>query len=175
VEGNDLAVAARTRDLLNATIVRSRQMVYEARHNLSAISTRCVFPIIVEHCDWRSARHTTNSLSRTAAFVLANLISHDSTTLAAGCKRKEFAGLESAPSRLHSGVDQRRLKARFRDSAQAMYNDPEYHPLKALRQRVCKTDAVLAEGSSTFLAKPKATAASSRIVRRYCEASQESL
>ncbi len=39
---------------------------------------------------------------------------------------------------------------RFLDmaSAQAMYNDPEYQPLKALRQRECKTDAVFAEGWS---------------------------
>jgi hypothetical protein len=91
VEGNDVAVAARTRDLFNATIVRSRQMVYEARHNLAAVRARGVFAIVVEYGDWRSACHTTNTLSRTAAFVLADIISHDFTTLAAESKRKEFA------------------------------------------------------------------------------------
>ena len=90
MEGNDLAVAVQTHDLLDAMIARAGRIVYEARHNLSAIPARGVFAIVVEHCDCRSARHATNSLSRTAAFVLANLISHDSTTLAAGCERKEF-------------------------------------------------------------------------------------
>ena len=38
---------------------------------------------------------------------------------------------------------------RFPDitSTQALFNDPEYQPLKALRQRVCKTDIVVVEGS----------------------------
>ena len=31
-------------------------------------------------------------------------------------------------------------------AAQAFYDDPAYEPLKALRQRVAKTDAVLVEG-----------------------------
>jgi uncharacterized protein (DUF1330 family) len=37
---------------------------------------------------------------------------------------------------------------RFPDiaSAQALYNDPEYQPLKALRQRVSKMDIVAIEG-----------------------------
>ena len=38
---------------------------------------------------------------------------------------------------------------RFPDigSAQALNDDPEYQPLKALRQRVCKTDIVVVEGA----------------------------
>lgn len=32
------------------------------------------------------------------------------------------------------------------ESAQALYDDPEYQPLKALRQRVTKTDFVVIEG-----------------------------
>jgi len=38
---------------------------------------------------------------------------------------------------------------RFPDitSAQGLYDDPEYQPLKALRQRVSKTDMVVVEGS----------------------------
>jgi uncharacterized protein (DUF1330 family) len=38
---------------------------------------------------------------------------------------------------------------RFPDitAAQTLYNDPEYQPLKALRQRASKTDIVLVEGS----------------------------
>jgi uncharacterized protein (DUF1330 family) len=32
------------------------------------------------------------------------------------------------------------------ESAQALYADPEYEPLKALRQRVTKTDFVVIEG-----------------------------
>jgi uncharacterized protein (DUF1330 family) len=38
---------------------------------------------------------------------------------------------------------------RFPDitSAQALFNDPEYQPLKALRQRVSKSDIVVVEGS----------------------------
>ncbi len=32
-------------------------------------------------------------------------------------------------------------------SAQALYNDPEYQPLKALRQRVARMDIVAVEGS----------------------------
>jgi len=38
---------------------------------------------------------------------------------------------------------------RFPDiaSAQSLYNDPEYQPLKALRQRASKTDIVAVEGS----------------------------
>jgi len=37
---------------------------------------------------------------------------------------------------------------RFPDitSAQGLFDDPEYQPLKALRQRVSKTDLVLVEG-----------------------------
>ena len=37
---------------------------------------------------------------------------------------------------------------RFPDitSAQSLYNDPEYQPLKALRQRASKTDIVVVEG-----------------------------
>ena len=31
-------------------------------------------------------------------------------------------------------------------AGQAFYDDPEYQPMKALRQRVAKTDAVLVEG-----------------------------
>ena len=51
VEGYDLAVAAHTRDLLDAMSVRGGRMVYEARHNLSAIGARGVFTIVVEHCN----------------------------------------------------------------------------------------------------------------------------
>jgi len=38
--------------------------------------------------------------------------------------------------------------SRFLDitSAQTLYNDPQYQPLKALRQRACKTDIVAVEG-----------------------------
>ncbi len=38
---------------------------------------------------------------------------------------------------------------RFPDitSAQSLYNDPEYQPLKALRQRASKMDIVVVEGS----------------------------
>ncbi len=38
---------------------------------------------------------------------------------------------------------------RFPDiaSAQALYDDPDYQPLKALRQRVSKMDIVVVEGS----------------------------
>jgi hypothetical protein len=66
-------------------------MVYEARHYLSAIGARGIFAIVVEHCNRCSARHATNPLRRAPALMLANLISHDSTTLAAECKREEFA------------------------------------------------------------------------------------
>ena len=51
MEGNDLAVAAHTHDLLDAMSVRGGRMVYEARHNLSAIGARGVFAIVVEHCN----------------------------------------------------------------------------------------------------------------------------
>jgi len=38
---------------------------------------------------------------------------------------------------------------RFPDiaSAQALFNDPEYQPLKALRQRASKAEIVVVEGS----------------------------
>ena len=41
--------------------------------------------------------------------------------------------------------------SRFLDitSAQTLYNDPQYQPLKALRQRACKTDIVAVEGGVT--------------------------
>jgi uncharacterized protein (DUF1330 family) len=32
------------------------------------------------------------------------------------------------------------------EAAQALYNDPEYQPLKALRQRISKMDMVVVEG-----------------------------